>query len=76
MHVYNNLLVYLHCLTVFLYVLLLHRKDLSQLKYTTQCIKESLRLYPPIATVYRELTEDTVIDGYTVPKGCVLSRMN
>lgn len=43
---------------------------MSQLKYTTQCIKESLRLYPPVPFVFKDVTEDTVIDGYyLVPKG-------
>lgn len=36
------------------------------------CIKEALRLYTPVPFIQREITEDIVIDGNTVPKGAVV----
>ena len=47
----------------------LEYEDLSKLNYTTWCIKETLRLYPPVFSVFRKLTESTKLGGYTVPKG-------
>ncbi|XP_062519651.1 ultra-long-chain fatty acid omega-hydroxylase-like [Corticium candelabrum] len=44
-------------------------EDLAQLSYTTMCIKEALRLYPPVPSYFRDITEDTTIDGYKIPKG-------
>lgn len=35
--------------------------DLSQLKYLECCIEESLRLFPSVPTIGRELSQDTVI---------------
>ncbi|XP_069613231.1 ultra-long-chain fatty acid omega-hydroxylase-like [Ranitomeya imitator] len=44
--------------------------DLSQLPFTTMCIKESLRLHPPVTVVARRCTEDiTMPDGKVIPKG-------
>lgn len=43
--------------------------DLPNLQYTLWCIKEALRLYPPVPRVFRGLTEDIEIDGYVIPKG-------
>lgn len=39
------------------------------LVYVTQCMKEALRIYPPIVLASRQLTEDLHVDGVTVPKG-------
>ncbi|KAM9320537.1 ultra-long-chain fatty acid omega-hydroxylase-like [Gastrophryne carolinensis] len=50
--------------------------DLSQLPFTTMCIKESLRLHPPVMALVRSLTEDiTLPAGEIIPKGmtCVIS---
>ncbi|XP_075709321.1 ultra-long-chain fatty acid omega-hydroxylase isoform X2 [Rhinoderma darwinii] len=44
--------------------------DLSQLPFTTMCIKESLRLHPPVTAVSRRCTEDIKLpDGKVIPKG-------
>ena len=46
------------------------REDLSNLPFTTMCIKESLRLHPPVTAVSRRCTEDiTLRDGRVIPKG-------
>ncbi|NXM84421.1 CP4FE hydroxylase, partial [Oenanthe oenanthe] len=51
-------------------------EDLSQLPFTTMCIKESLRLHPPVTAVSRRCTEDVPLrDGRVIPKGvtCLIS---
>ncbi|NXG87448.1 CP4FN protein, partial [Stercorarius parasiticus] len=51
-------------------------EDLCHLPFTTMCIKESLRLHPPVTAVSRRCTEDiTMRDGRVIPKGiiCLLS---
>ncbi|XP_074932163.1 ultra-long-chain fatty acid omega-hydroxylase isoform X2 [Phalacrocorax aristotelis] len=51
-------------------------EDLSHLPFTTMCIKESLRLHPPVSAVSRCCTEDiTLRDGRVIPKGviCLMS---
>ncbi|XP_001109135.3 cytochrome P450 4A11-like isoform X1 [Macaca nemestrina] len=43
---------------------------LDQMPYTTMCIKEALRLYPPVPGISRELsTPVTFPDGRSLPKG-------
>ena len=37
--------------------------------YLKYCIKESLRLFPPVPVVGRLLSEDKTIDKYTLRKG-------
>eukprot|EP00058_Branchiostoma_floridae_P017225 XP_002602713.1 hypothetical protein BRAFLDRAFT_72925 [Branchiostoma floridae] len=45
-------------------------EDLPSMKYITMCIKESLRIYPPVPKILRELEEPlTFPDGKTVQKG-------
>ncbi|XP_031145246.1 cytochrome P450 4B1 [Sander lucioperca] len=45
-------------------------EDLSKIPYTTMCIKESLRLYPPVPGMSRKITKPmTFFDGRTLPKG-------
>ncbi|XP_063810969.1 cytochrome P450 4B1-like [Pseudophryne corroboree] len=49
-------------------------EDLSKLSYTTMCIKESLRLYPPVPSVSRQLSKPvTFFDGRSLPAECVSS---
>ncbi|XP_072259343.1 cytochrome P450 4B1-like isoform X2 [Pyxicephalus adspersus] len=49
-------------------------EDLSKLPYTTMCIKESLRLYPPVPSVSRELSKHiTFFDGRSLPAGFCIS---
>ncbi|XP_006015817.1 cytochrome P450 4B1-like [Alligator sinensis] len=49
-------------------------EDLGKMTYTTMCIKESLRLYPPVLQVGRKLSTPVKFDdGRTLPKGCLVS---
>jgi cytochrome P450 len=43
--------------------------DLKELKYTQWCIKEAMRLYPPVFFIMRRLSSDTELDGHLIPKG-------
>ncbi|XP_063283848.1 cytochrome P450 4B1-like [Pelobates fuscus] len=48
-------------------------EDLGKLTYTNLCIKESLRLYPPVPGVARQLAQPiTFHDGRSLPKGTVV----
>ncbi|XP_053104385.1 cytochrome P450 4B1-like isoform X2 [Hemicordylus capensis] len=52
----------------------MHWNDLSKMTYTTMCIKECLRIYPPVPQVYRELNKPvTFADGRTLPEGGLVS---
>jgi cytochrome P450 len=42
-------------------------KDVGQLRYLDQVIKEALRLYPPIHVGNRLVPQDTQVSGYLVP---------
>uniref|UniRef100_A0A2K5DIQ5 Cytochrome P450 family 4 subfamily F member 2 n=1 Tax=Aotus nancymaae TaxID=37293 RepID=A0A2K5DIQ5_AOTNA len=53
-----------------------HRDDLAQLPFLTMCVKESLRLHPPVPVISRRVTQDIVVpDGRVIPKGmiCLIS---
>ena len=50
----------------------LEHEDLKDLKYTQWCIKEAMRLYPPVFSIYRTTTEDIVLEGKTIPKGMLV----
>ncbi|MGB3759251.1 MAG: cytochrome P450, partial [Rivularia sp. (in: cyanobacteria)] len=47
-------------------------EDLQQLQYANMVIKESMRLYPPVAIFGRETVEDYQLDDYEIPAGCVV----
>ena len=42
---------------------------MSRLEYVGLCIKESLRLFPPVPAIGRELSQDVEFDGHVMPKG-------
>ena len=42
---------------------------LGELKYLDMVLKESLRLRPSVTFIGRQLTEDVVMNGVTVPAG-------
>ena len=46
--------------------------DLKELSYTTWCIKESMRLHPPVFEFFRVTTEDIELDGYVIPKDMII----
>nr|XP_012313175.1 docosahexaenoic acid omega-hydroxylase CYP4F3-like isoform X3 [Aotus nancymaae] len=46
--------------------------DLAQLPFLTMCLKESLRLHPPVPMISRRCIQDVVLpDGRVLPKGNV-----
>ncbi|XP_037674192.1 cytochrome P450 4F2-like isoform X2 [Choloepus didactylus] len=46
--------------------------DLANLPFLTMCIKESLRLHPPVPFISRCCTQDVVLpDGRAIPKGVI-----
>ncbi|XP_043832010.1 cytochrome P450 4F22 [Dromiciops gliroides] len=46
--------------------------DLAQMPFITMCIKESLRLFPPVTLISRRCTEDIKMpDGRVIPKGTI-----
>ena len=48
-------------------------EDLKELKYTQMCIKEAMRLYPPVFVIFRQCSREIEIDGKKVPKGMWLA---
>ncbi|XP_040888245.1 cytochrome P450 4F3 isoform X2 [Toxotes jaculatrix] len=47
-------------------------EDLSNLTFTTMCIRESLRLHSPVQAVTRKYTQDMALPGdRTVPEGAI-----
>ncbi|CAH0746766.1 unnamed protein product [Diatraea saccharalis] len=43
--------------------------DVNQMPYLRACVKEVLRMFPVVVGNGRQLTRDTVICGYHIPKG-------
>ena len=56
----------LYTTIIYIYIV---REDLPKLSYTTMCIKESLRLYPPVPFIAKQLSEDFYVEGKRIPKG-------
>lgn len=44
-------------------------EDLRLMKYTELCIKETLRLFPPVLFIARQNTEEFTIKGKSIPAG-------
>ena len=42
---------------------------LRGMPYTEACVKEALRLFPPVTALARQAQQDTTILGHRVPKG-------
>ena len=51
----------------------LNYNDLKELKYTQWCIKEAMRLYPPVFFFFRQASCEIEMDGHKIPKGMWLS---
>ncbi len=47
--------------------------DLKNLKYTLWCIKEAMRLYPPVFCFYRETTQDITLSNNLIPKDVIIA---
>ncbi|XP_038616381.1 cytochrome P450 4B1-like [Tachyglossus aculeatus] len=48
--------------------------DLGKMTYLTLCMKESLRLYPPVPQIYRQLNKPVhFVDGRNLPEGALVS---
>ena len=47
----------------------LEYEDLKQLTYTSWCIKEAMRLYPPVFEFFRKASRDIKLDNMTIPEG-------
>ena len=48
-------------------------EHLSQMKYLTMCIKESLRLHPPVFIITRQSSKQVNIRNDIIPKGTVMN---
>ncbi len=46
--------------------------EMRELEYTEWVIKEAMRLYPPVYTIFREPREPVEVGGYTIPEGAAI----
>ena len=46
--------------------------DMANLPVTQTILKESMRLYPPVVLIARSVSQDYVLQGYRIPKNCVI----
>ena len=44
-------------------------EDLQNIPLIRYCLKETLRMYPPVEMNVREIGEDAILNGYHVPAG-------
>lgn len=51
----------------------IHYDHLEKLVYLDRVISEVLRILPPVWSISREAKEDDFIDGYFIPKGCIVT---
>ncbi len=51
----------------------LEYEDLKELKYTSWCIKEAMRLYPPVFFFFRKTTSEVKMNNRLVPKGVTVA---
>ncbi|ESO85928.1 hypothetical protein LOTGIDRAFT_130075, partial [Lottia gigantea] len=49
-----------------------HPNKFDELPYLTCVINESLRLYPPVTTYFRQAINDDIINGYSIPAGTII----
>ncbi|XP_035741425.1 cytochrome P450 4g15-like [Vespa mandarinia] len=49
-------------------------QDTLQMKYLERCLMETLRMYPPVPIIARDVKTDIklVSDNYTIPRGCTV----
>ena len=50
----------------------LEYEDLKHLNYTTWCIKEAMRLYPPVFSFFRKTNQEMNLGEYTIPQDTIL----
>ena len=46
--------------------------DVREMAYTERVLTESMRMYPPVYTMFREPKLDVRVDGYRIPEGSAL----
>ena len=46
----------------------IHYEDLNALKYTTCVLKETLRVYPPVAVIHRKVQKGFQINDWELPE--------